>query len=191
MCYRKLQAILDHYKDITTIALNLYSGLILLEAFYNTKFYELRKTINKLLNEAKARFIDSRDNVVIQFRDYIESVTYKYFHVISEEDGEQRERIAYNETWGEYDKTTGVYYLNAKGLKEIADELGKNKQLLLKELEKANVLIAKNVTYYTRVTRQTIKVHKIKFSEMIEPKIIGDEEETEEKTNYEELDIPF
>ena len=43
----------------------------------------------------------------------------------------------------------------------------------------------------TRVTRQTIKVHKIKFSEMIEPKIIGDEEETEEKTNYEELDIPF
>jgi hypothetical protein len=76
-------------------------------------------------------------------------------------------------------------------LKEIADELGKNKQLLLKELEKANVLIAKNVTYYTRVTRQTIKVHKIKFSEMIEPKIIGDEEETEEKTNYEELDIPF
>jgi hypothetical protein len=179
------------YKDIATIALNLYSGLILLEAFYNTKFYELRKTINKLLNEAKARFIDSRDNVVIQFRDYIESVTYKRFHVISEEDGEQRERIAYHETWGEYDKTTGIYYLNAKGLKEIADELGKNKQLLLKELEKANVLIAKNVTYYTRVTRQTIKVHKIKFSEMIEPKIIGDEEETEEKTNYEELDIPF
>jgi hypothetical protein len=34
-------------------------------------------------------------------------------------------------------------------------------------------------------------VHKIKFSEMIEPKTIGDEEETEEKTNYEELDIPF
>jgi len=179
------------YKEIATIALNLYSGLILLEAFYNTKFYELRKTINKLLFQAKARFIDSRDNVAIQFRDYIESVTYKRFHVISEEDGEQRERIAYNETWGEYDKIAGIYYLNAKGLKEIADELGKNKQLLLKELEKAGVLIAKNVTYYTRVTKQRIKVYKIKFSEMMIEPTIGDEEDTEEKTNYEELDIPF
>ena len=186
------QELKTRFKEIATIALNLYSGLILLEAFYNTKFYELRKTINKLLAEAKTRFIDSRDNVVIQVQDYLESVTYKRFHVISEEDGEQRERIAYNETWGEYDKIAGIYYLNAKGLKEIADELGKNKQLLLKELEKAGVLIAKNVTYYTRVTKQRIKVYKIKFSEMIEPETIGDEEETEEeKTNYEELDIPF
>jgi len=174
------QELKTKYKEIATIALNLYSGLILLESFYNTKFNELRKTINKLLNEAKARFIDSRDNVVIQFRDYIESVTYKHFHVISEEDGEQRERIAYNETWGEYDKIVGIYYLNAKGLKEIADELGKNKQLLLKELEKVGVLLAKNVTYYTRVTKQRIKVHKIKFSEMIE-----------DNPQDKDLDIPF
>jgi len=80
------QELKTKYKEIATIALNLYSGLILLEAFYNTKFNELRKTINKLLNEAKARFIDSRDNVVIQFRDYIESITYQRFNVINEED---------------------------------------------------------------------------------------------------------
>jgi hypothetical protein len=178
------QELKTKYKEIATIALNLYSGLILLEAFYNTKFNELRKTINKLLNEAKARFIDSRDNVVIQFRDYIESITYKRFHVISVEGDEQRERIAYNETWGEYDKTTGIYYLNAKGLKEIADELGKNKQLLIKELEKAKVLIDKNVTYYTKVTKQRIKVYKIKFSEMVEPN-------TSETGGEEALDIPF
>jgi hypothetical protein len=187
------QELKTKYKEIATIALNLYSGLILLEAFYNTKFNELRKTINKLLNEAKARFIDSRDNVVIQFRDYIESITYQRFNVINEEDrdGKLNTSTSRYETYGEYNKIEGVYYLNARGLKEIADKLGKNKQLLLKELEKAGVLIDKNVTYYTKVTRQRIKVHKIKFSEMVEPETIEDEEETEEKTNYEELDIPF
>ena len=63
----------------------------------------------------------------------------------------------------------GIYYLTSKGLKEIADKLERNKQLLVKELEKAGVLIAKNVPYYTKATRQTIKVYKLKFSEMIEP----------------------
>jgi hypothetical protein len=180
------------YKDIATIALNLFSGLVLLEAFYNTKFNELRRSIKRLLNEAKARFIDSRDNVVIQFRDYIESITYKRFHVISEgvDETSGSERIAYNETYGEYDKTTGIYYLTAKGLKEIADELGKNKQLLIKELEKAKVLIDKNRSYYTRVTRQTIKVYKLKFSEMIENEPIDPEAlETEEKIPFEEMHI--
>jgi len=179
------------YKEITTIALNLYSGLILLEAFYNTKFHELRNTIDKLLNEAKTRFIDSRDNVVIQFRDYLESITYQRFHIIDKNnENETVQQISRNETYGEYDKTNGIYYLTSKGLKEIADKLEKNKQLLVKELEKANVLIAKNVAYYTKATRQTIKVYKLKFSEMIEPASMETGAvETEEKTSYEEMDI--
>ena len=194
------------YKDITTIALNLYSGLILLESFYNTKFNELRKTIHALLTEAKARFIDSRDNVVLQVMDYLESITYQKFHIIDKNNENEIDiQISRNETYGEYDKINGIYYITAKGLKEIADKLGKNKLLLLKELEKANVLIAKNVSYYTRATRQTVKVHKLKFSEMkenepidpealeteaVEPKIIESEAvETEEKTTYEEMDI--
>jgi hypothetical protein len=162
------QGLSSKYKEITTIALNLYSGLTLLEAFYNTKFYELRKTINKLLNEAKTRFIDSKDNVVIQLRDYLESITYQRFHVINDGTGTDK-KITHNEAYGEYDKSEGIYYITAKGFKEIAKELGRERQLLVNELEKAKVLIAKNVSYYTKATGGTIKVYKIKFSEMIEP----------------------
>jgi len=174
------------YGDIAIIPLNIYSGLILFEAFYNTKFNELRKTINKLLREAKARFIDSRDNVVIQFRDYIESITYQRFNVINAEDkeGNLNTSTSRYETYGEYNKMEGIYYLNAKGLKEIADKLGKNRFILLDELKKAGVLIAKNVPYYTKVTKQRIKVHKISFSEMVEPEIL-------ETGGEETLDIPF
>jgi len=174
------------YGDIAIIPLNIYSGLMLFEAFYNTKFNALRKTINKLLNEAKARFIDSRDNVVIQFRDYIESITYQRFNVINAEDkeGNLNTSTSRYETYGEYNKMEGIYYLNAKGLKEIANKLGKNRQLLLDELKKAKVLIDGNVTYYTKVTKQRIKVYKIKFSEMVEPEIL-------ETGGEEALDIPF
>jgi uncharacterized protein (DUF927 family) len=179
------------YTDIAIIALNIYAGLILLEAFYRTKFNELRKTINKLLNEAKARFIDSRDNVVIQVMDYLESIAYQKFHVIDKNNEDEIEiQTSRNEVYGEYDKINGTYYITGKGIKEIADKLGKNRFLLLNELEKAGVLIGRNVPYYTRATRQTIKVYKLKFSEMIEPTSMETRAvETEEKTSYEEMDI--
>ena len=192
----QIQGLSLKYKEITTIALNLYSGLILLEAFYNTKFYELRKTINKLLNEAKTRFIDSKDNVVIQLRDYLESITYQRFHVINDGTGIDK-KITHNEAYGEYDKSEGIYYITAKGFKEIAKEMGRERQLLVNELEKAKVLIAKNVAYYTKATGQTIKVYKIKFSEMVEPEPMETEPiepelmepeavETEEEASFEE-----
>jgi hypothetical protein len=185
------QELKTKYKEIATIALNLYSGLILLEVFYNTKFYELRKTINKLLNEAKARFIDSRDNAALQIMDYLESITYQKFHIIDKNNKDEIEiKTSRYETYGEYDKINGIYNITGKGIKAIAAELGKNRHLLLQELEKAGVLIAKNVPYYTRATGQTIKVYKIKFSEMkedetIDPEAVG----TEEKTSYEEMYI--
>jgi Superfamily II helicase and inactivated derivatives len=47
------KGLLNEYGDIAIIVLNLYGGLTLLEAYYNTKFNALRKTINKLLREAK------------------------------------------------------------------------------------------------------------------------------------------
>jgi hypothetical protein len=179
------------YKDITTIALNIYAGLILLEAFYNTKFNELRKTINKLLREAKARFIDSRDNVIIQVMDYLESIAYQKFHIIDKNNKDEIDiRVSRNETCGEYDKINGIYCITGKGIKEIADKLGKNRHLLLQELEKAGVLIAKNVPYYMKATGQTVKVYKIKFSDMKENEPIDPEAvETEEKTSYEKVDI--
>jgi hypothetical protein len=178
--------LLDEYGDIAIIVLNLYGGLTLLEAYYNTKFTALRKTINKLLYEAKTRFVDSRDNVVIQVQDYLESIAYQKFHIIDKNSEDEIEiKPTRGEALGEYDKINGIFCITGKGIKEIADKLGKNRYLLLDELEKAKVLIGRNESYYTRSTRQTIKVYKLKFSfEMIEP-------ETEEKINYEELDIPF
>jgi len=179
------------YTDISIIALNIYSGLILLEAFYNTKFNALRKTINKLLNEAKARFIDSRDNTALQVMDHLESIAYQKFHIIDKNSEDEIEiKPSRYETYGEYDKTNGTYNITGKGIKAIAAELGKNRHLLLQELEKAGVLIAKNVPYYTRATGQTIKVYKIKFSEMKEDETIDPEAvETEEETSYEEMYI--
>jgi hypothetical protein len=180
------KGLLNEYGDIAIIVLNLYGGLTLLEAYYNTKFNALRKTINKLLREAKTRFVDSRDNVVIQVMDYLESIAYQKFHIIDKNSEDKIEiKPTRGEALGEYDKINGIYYITGKGIKEIADKLGKNRDLLLDELEKAKVLIGRNVPYYTKATKQRNKVYKLKFSsEMIEPEI-------EEKTNYEDLDIPF
>jgi len=179
------------YIDIAMIVLNIYSGLILLEAFYNTKFYNLRKTIDKLLNEAKRRFIDSRDNIVIQLMDFLESITYQKFHIIDKKaNGELVIETSRNEVYGEYDKSEGIYYIIGKSLDEIANKLGKNRLILIKELEKAGVLIDKNTSYYTKATKQYVKVYKIKFSDMKENEPIDLESvETEEKTSYEEMYI--
>jgi hypothetical protein len=175
------QRLHTEYKDILTIALNIWAGLILLEAYYNTKFIALRKTINKLLNDTQNRFVESRDNIVLQVMNYLESITYQRFHIIDKLNKDEEEiKVSRYESYGEYNKIEGIYYLNALGLKEIADKLGKNKHLLIKELEKANVLIAKNVTYYTRATKQRIKVYKLKFSEM-----------KEDNTQDKNLDVPF
>jgi len=161
------KGIYNKYTDIATIALNLYAGLILFEAYYNTKFDKLRRTIDKLLDETKARFIDSRDNVTIQVMDFLESVVFQRFHVIN---GYRRDTdvldIQYarsQESFGEYDKDEGTYYLTSVGLKAIADKLGKNKTLLLNELEKSGVLLARNVPYYFKSSKGKGKVHKLKF----------------------------
>jgi len=184
------KGIYNKYTDITTIALNLYSGLILLEAYYNTKFDKLRRTIDKLLDEAKARFIDSRDNVAIQVMDLLESVVYQRFHVINgyrKDTDELDIQYARSETWGEYDKMEGVYYLTSVGLKAIANKLGKNKNLLLKELEKSGALLAKNKSHYFQSTKGKGKVHKLKFRDL-------KDDEPQETSNSEplpDLDVPF
>ena len=178
------KGIYNKYTDIATIALNLYSGLILLEAYYNTKFDKLRRTIDKLLDEVKARFIDSRDNIVIQVMDLLESITFQRFHVINkykpDTDELDIQPARSNESYGEFNKIEGIYYLTSVGLKAIADKLGKNKLLLIKELEKSGVLLAKNVPYYFKSTKNRGKVYKLKFSEM--------KEDTPEDKD---LDVPF
>jgi len=187
------QELYTEYRDILTIALNLWSGLVFLEAYYNTKFERLRKTIHKLLGEQKSRFIDSRDNVTIQVRDVLESVTMQRFHVIKgyrKDTDELDIDYARLESWGEYDKMEGIYYLTPVGLKAIADRLGKNKNILLKELEKSGALIAKNKSHYFQATKNKGKVHKLKFRDLND----DDEQSPEQEQKQEltpDLDVPF
>ena len=189
------EGIYNRYTDISTIALNLYSGLTLFEAYYNAKFDKLRYTINKLLDETKARFIDSRDSVTIQVIDILESVTFQRFHVLNKyrKDTDELD-IQYarsHETWGEYDKMEGIYYLTSTGLKAIADKLGKNKLLLIKELEKSGALLAKNITHYFQSTKNRAKVYKLKFRDLKYDEPSLDPEPTQEPEPLLDLDVPF
>ena len=89
-------------------------------------------------------------------------------------------------------KCLSLRHINILTPKEIAAKLGKNRDLLLKELEKAGVLIDKNVSYYMKATGGNAKVYKIKFSELKEDEQVEPEAvETEEETSHEDLDIPF
>jgi hypothetical protein len=152
------------YREITTIGLNLYAGLILLEKFYDTKFYELRKTIDKVLDDAKALFIENKENVVQEFKDFLVENTYKRFHVINTNDT-KGDKLVNSDIWGEYDANSQTYYIMMKAFKEIAKTIGKERNLLVEELTKAGVLENKNVSYYMKSTKQTVKVYVIKFKE--------------------------
>jgi hypothetical protein len=152
------------YREITTIGLNLYAGLILLEKFYNAKFYELREAIDKVLDNAKALFIENKENVVQEFKDILVENTYKRFHVVNIDDV-IGEKLANSNIWGEYDAESQTYYIMAKAFKEIAKIIGKERNLVVEELTKAGVLENKNVSYYMKSIKQTVKVYVVKFKE--------------------------
>jgi len=168
------------YTDIITIVLNIWGGLVLLEDFYNTKFYALRKTLTKIFNETKARFVDSRDNITFQVMDYLESVTFQRFHVINKKRDTDELDIqqARQETWGEYDKLEGKYYVTGTGIREIANRLGKNREIMLDELEKAGALIARNKSHYFKSTQGRGKVYILKFRDLNLDELLPPETET-------------
>jgi hypothetical protein len=156
------QGLSSIYNEITPIALNLYSGLILLEAYYNTKFYKLRETINKVLNDAKVLFLENKENVVQMLKDFLIANTTLRFHMVNA-NGVIGEKLSNRDIWGEYDANTQTYYILASSFKEIVKELGKERNLLVEELTKAGVLKDKNVSYWMKSIKQTAKVYIISF----------------------------
>ena len=149
------------YKEITPVALNLYSGLILLEKFYNTRFDRLRETINKVLNDAKGLFLENKENVVQILKDFLISNTTLRFHIINTD--EVKDKLSNQDIWGEYDAKTQTYYILASSFKKIAKEIGKERNLLVEELTKAKVLKDKNVSYWMKSIKQAAKVYIVSF----------------------------
>jgi uncharacterized protein (DUF927 family) len=163
------------YREITTIGLNLYSGLILLEKFYDTKFYALRKTIDKILDDAKAMFIENKENVVQMFKDFLIANTTLRFHMVNA-NGVIGEKLSNRDIWGEYDANTQTYYILASSFKEIVKELGKERNLLMEELFKAGVLKnKKSENYWMKSLKQSPKVYILSFG--------TDKEETKEDSD--------
>ena len=66
---------------------------------------------------------------------------------------------------GEYDKTTNTYYITVQGFNTIAKELGIDKKQLIDNLVKAGVMEKGTIPYYSKVTKSTIRVYKVKFPE--------------------------
>jgi hypothetical protein len=154
------------YKEITPIALNLYSGLVLLEKFYNARFDSLRETINKVLDEAKALFIENKENVVEKLKEFLNKWLHIHFHVLHPDGKIER---AKQEAWGEYDLDEGVYYIRNDSWSEIARRLGKERKLLTKELKEAGLLTYKD--YRHKATNEKIKTYIIKFNDDCEEKV--------------------
>jgi hypothetical protein len=153
------------YKEITTIALNLYSGLMLLEKFYNTKFTYLRKTINKVLDDVKVLFIENKENVVQIFKDFLVANTTSKFHIVNTS-GVVGEKLSnQQDIWGEYDANTQTYYILPRGFKEIVSKLDKQRDLLVEELTKVGILKGKNITHWLKSIGQSVKVYIINFEE--------------------------
>jgi hypothetical protein len=147
------------YREITPIALNLYSGLILLEKFYNTRFDSLRETIDKVIDDAKSLFIENKENVVEKLKEFLNKWLHIHFHVLYK-NGKYIER-AKQEAWGEYDLDKGVYYIRNDSWNEIVRRLEKERKLLTKELKEAGLLTYKD--YRHKATNEKIKTYIIKF----------------------------
>jgi hypothetical protein len=146
------------YREITTIALNLYSGLILLEKFYGTKFNHLRKTIDKVLDDAKMLFIENKENVEEKLKEFLNKYLHIHFHVIHPDGRIER---AKQEAWGEYDLKEAVFYIRNDSWSEIVRKLEKERKLITKELKDAGLLTYKD--YRHKASNEKIKTYIIKF----------------------------
>jgi len=157
------------YREITTIGLNLYAGLILLEKFYDTKFYELRNTIDKVLDDAKALFIENKENVVEKLKGFLNKWLHIHFHVLHPDGKIERAKM---EAWGEYDLEKGIYYIRNDSWSEIIKKLEKERKLITKELKESGILTYKD--YRHKATNEKIKTYIVKF-EIEENKTEDDE----------------
>jgi hypothetical protein len=119
--------------------------------------------INKVLNDAKALFIENKENVVQMFKDFLIANTTLRFHMVNA-NGVIGEKLSNRDIWGEYDANTQTYYILASSFKEIVKELGKERNLLMEELFKAGVLKnKKSENYWMKSLKQSPKVYILSF----------------------------
>jgi len=160
------------YNNMTELPLTIYAGLIFLEYYYNQRFTELRRKIDEILEETKRMFVITKGNVVEELQQYLYTYSYRIGEVEEVRDGNGGYKYAIvskptsKETLGEYDRTSKTFYITINGFKTISKELEKERTIFIKDLVKAGVIKEEEkngITYYSKITKERIRVFKIKF----------------------------
>jgi len=140
------------YKEFTTIALNIYAGILLLEEFYSqyykqqVYFTSLREKFEVLLKEAKIKFLLSQNKIVEALQLYLYNNLNRFGQIkkVGENYNGYKYDVIYKLTskgmLGEYDLSTQTYYITTSGFKAIAKELGIEEKQLIDSLIKTCLL---------------------------------------------------
>jgi hypothetical protein len=161
------------YKEITGIAKTCHAGIIFLEEFYKYyynleetfTFKELRKEVDKILEETLKTFTAVKDNVVFALQQYLFENDIRFLQYKKEENANRYIVVhrPHSEKLGEYDITERTYYITRDGFKTIAKELEKESTLLRDELVKAGIMEKEGTTYRSKANQSPVWVYKIKF----------------------------
>ncbi len=165
--YNILDEISIEYDELFEVARNLYAGLLILEEYYKEEFIELRKLVHNTLKDSLKTFTEIKNNTIDDFFSYI-NANYMRFAVIDEmekydDEGNvigtkkviTRNPSNSNEMLGEHNIKENKLYITANGMKEIAKEIEKDRNLIIEELLTANLLESKKA-----------KNHYFKFSQL-------------------------
>jgi len=161
------------YKEITGIARTVHAGIILLEEFYKAyynleqtfTFKELRKEVDKLLEDVRKTFIAAKDDVGFTLQQYLFKNEHRFL-LFKKEENSNRYIVVHRPTvekLGEYDITQGIYYITSDAFKTIAKELEKESTLLKDELVKAGIMEKEGFTYVSKANQSKVWAYKIKF----------------------------
>ena len=161
------------YKEITGIAKTCYAGIIFLEEFYKYyynleetfRFTELRKEVDKILEETLKTFTAVKEDVVFALQQYLFENDIRFIQYKKEENANRYIVVhrPHSEKLGEYDITERTYYVTSKTFKIIAKELEKEATLLKNELVKAGVMEKQGSTYVSKANQSRVWAFKIKF----------------------------
>jgi hypothetical protein len=72
----------------------------------------------------------------------------------------------HTETLGEYDKFTQTFYVTSEGLKTIAKELEKERNILINTLVKAGVMSKTDNSRYSKVLGRNMRFYEVKFVDL-------------------------
>jgi len=164
------------YKEFTPLALNIYAGIFLLEEFYKhyykqqVSFEALREKFDTLLKEARITFLLVLNKFAEVLQQYLSNNYNRFGQVETVGNGyhDYKYNILYKPNvknmLGEYNKTTGTYYITSKGFKIIAKELGIDEKVLHNALYKEGVISKDAESKYLKILGETARVYIVKFN---------------------------